>query len=289
MPAPFRWGGKFSLHWGAEMSLNPLQQAIIAVIAANRSDTSYLAGGVVLNRDWPRETEDIDIFQDTDEEITEVAKRDIEILASEGFSVAIEIIIYGCVEAVISRDGESTMIQWMSENRKRFLPLIRDSQWGARLHQADLAVNKVLAASTRRKARDYVDLILIEERFCPLGPLFMAASGKPPHYSPMRIVEEIRHKGLSIETADFNSVRGLPPDHDAAAIRGKLEQALARAEDYIMTAPPDLVGLLTVDAEGKPIEVSGELSGYETRRATSDPQPLPSFADEDPDWRKGGP
>ena len=51
------------------MALTQIQKDIMASIAANRSDSSYVAGGVVLNMDWPRVSDDIDIFHDTDEEI----------------------------------------------------------------------------------------------------------------------------------------------------------------------------------------------------------------------------
>ncbi|MDK4712182.1 hypothetical protein [Rhizobium sp. CNPSo 4039] len=71
------------------MALTKLQKEIMASIAKNRSETSYVAGGLVLNMNW--------------------------------------------------------------------------KEWGARLHPADLAVNKVLAASTRTKPRDFVDLLMIDE------------------------------------------------------------------------------------------------------------------------------
>ncbi len=51
------------------MALTQLQRRIMAVLASNRTRTSYVAGGLVLNRDWPRMSDDIDVFHDTDEEI----------------------------------------------------------------------------------------------------------------------------------------------------------------------------------------------------------------------------
>lgn len=267
------------------MAPTDLQKAILAVIAGNRSETSYLAGGLLLNRDWPRQSDDIDIFHDTDEEIGEIATRDIEALRCHGFHVAIDVFIYGCVEATVSRAGEATLIQWMSETRQRFFPLVDDPEWGMRLHQADLAVNKVLAASTRRKARDYVDLILIAERFCALGPLVMAAAGKPPHYSPVRITDEIRHKGLSVASTDYQSVKGISDALGADVIRELLQQAIDRAEIYVRSAPADLVGLLAVDAAGTPVEVGGDRP-YTIRKATTEPEIPPGFPGEDFPWRK---
>lgn len=257
----------------------------MASIAKNRSDTSYMAGGLVLNMDWPRLSDDMDIFHDTDEEIGAAAQRDMDGLKRDGFVVSIEVNVYGCVEARVSRDGQSTLIQWMSESRTRFFPLVRDEEWGARLHRADLAVNKVLAASTRTKARDYIDLITIEERFCPLGAVIMAASGKPPHYSPIRIIDEIRRKGLSISNEDIESVRGLPQGLDATSVREALVHALDRAEAYIRSAPPDAVGLLAVDRYGVPVEISN-IGGLETqlRRATAEPELSPSLPEAPEDW-----
>lgn len=50
------------------MALTDLQKHVMRCLATNRSETSYVAGGVVLNRDWPRRSDDIDVFHDTDEE-----------------------------------------------------------------------------------------------------------------------------------------------------------------------------------------------------------------------------
>lgn len=58
------------------MALTQIQKDIMASIAANRSDSSYVAGGVVLNMNWPRVSDDIDIFHDTDEEIGAAADAD---------------------------------------------------------------------------------------------------------------------------------------------------------------------------------------------------------------------
>lgn len=193
------------------MALSALQRNVLRCIAANRSDTSYIAGGVALNRDWPRVSDDIDVFHDTDEEIGAAASADIETLRQAGFSVRIELEIYGIVEAVVSQGARSTIVQWMSESRTRFFPLVKDDAWGARLHQTDLAVNKVIAASSRTKARDFVDLVAISQNMCPLGPLLLAAAGKPPHFSPSRMIEEIRRRGHSVPTAEYDAVKGLRP------------------------------------------------------------------------------
>lgn len=270
------------------MALSALQRNVLRCIAANRSDTSYIAGGVALNRDWPRVSDDIDVFHDTDEEIGAAASADIETLRQAGFSVRIELEIYGIVEAVVSQGAQSTIVQWMSESRTRFFPLVKDDAWGARLHQTDLAVNKVIAASSRTKARDFVDLVAISENMCPLGPLLLAAAGKPPHFSPSRMIEEIRRRGLSVPTAEYEAVKGLPPGLDAAAVREKLIAALDQGESYVMTAPVELVGVLACDAYGTPVEArSTEAGTVLFRRATPEPEAIPSLPDAPQTWTSG--
>ena len=51
------------------MALTDLQKRIMRRLASNGTEASYLAGGLILNRDWPRLSDDIDIFYDADEEV----------------------------------------------------------------------------------------------------------------------------------------------------------------------------------------------------------------------------
>ena len=230
-------------------------------------------------------SDDIDIFHDTDEEIGAAADADITKLRADGFEVSVEVNIYGCVEASVMRGGERTLVQWMSETRTRFFPLVRDEEWGARLHRADLAVNKVIAASTRTKARDYVDLLMIDTHMCPLGPVVMAAAGKPPHFSPLRMIDEIRRRGLSVTSEDYTAVRGLPSAWTSATIRDGLVASLDLAENYLRNAPAELAGILAVDAEGLPVEVHDlKADGVEYRRATAEPEVTPDLPEAGHRW-----
>ena len=268
------------------MALTNLQKEILRCIAANRSNTSYFAGGLVLNKDWPRRSDDIDIFHDTDEEIGPSARQDIETLRAAGFGIGVDVEVYGITEATISRAKESTIIQWMSETRSRFFPLVRDDDWGARLNICDLAVNKMIAASTRSKARDFVDLAMIAARLSPLGPLAMAAAGKAPHFSPQRTIDEIRRRAVSIPAEELLAIKGLSQGWNPAFIRDNLAAALDQAERYIRKAPVQLVGLLAV-RNGVPIEIDTvEAADVEFRHATTEPEVLPTLPDQSPDWQK---
>lgn len=260
------------------MTLSDLQKRIMRTLAPNRSESSYFAGGLVLNRDWPRRSEDIDVFHDRDEDVVVTAEADIRTLEEAGFHVSVDVKVFGVVEATVRDGSDATLIQWMGETRQRYLPLVRDADWGARLHQADLAVNKTLAAATRTKARDFVDLVLISENFCPLGPLVLAAAGKPPQFSPQRIIDEIRRRGLSVLDEDLLSVAGLPPDWTAEVVRARLAAEMDRAEHYIGTATPEVIGCLALDPTETPVEVAeGHLdrTAVTLRQATSEPEVMP--------------
>lgn len=258
------------------MALTDLQKRIMQRLAANRSQTSYLAGGLVLNRDWPRRSDDIDIFHDVDEDVSAAAGKDIADLEADGFDVRIDVKAFGTFEATVSDKSSWTIIQWMSDTRIRFFPLVKDEQWGLRLHQADLAVNKVLAAASRRKARDFADLVAIASHMCPLGPLIMGAAGKPPHYSPQKIVDQIRWHAQSVSEAEYQSVKGLPADWTPEFIRAEITKLADSAEAYVAQAPVEAIGMLSVNARGLPVEVTSEtLSDSVLRKATEEPDVMP--------------
>src|SRR3546814_1743569 len=92
------------------MALTELPRRVMRCLARNRSETSYAAGGAVRNREWPRQSEDLDIFFDTDEEIVGAARRDVETLLDAGFEVSVEIDIYGLVEARVAAAEDETEI-----------------------------------------------------------------------------------------------------------------------------------------------------------------------------------
>lgn len=258
------------------MALTDLQMRIMRRLSPNRSESSYLAGGVILNLNWPRRSDDIDIFHDTDEAVSVAALKDIADLESDGFGVSVDVKTYGLFEATVSDDLSSTAIQWMSETRLRFFPLVRDPQWGLRLHQSDLAVNKVLAAASRRKARDFADIVAISEHMCPLGPLVMAAAGKPPSFSPQKIVEQIRWHAQSIPDDEYRAVKGLPDEWTPQFIRSAITRQADLADGYLLKAPVEVVGVLAVNAEAMPVEVAAEgLASATLRKATNEPDVMP--------------
>ena len=71
------------------MPLTPFQKEVMAVLAANRSETSHVAGGVVINAtdDSARFSKDFDIFHDSIEELAAASSRDVASLQAAGFEV----------------------------------------------------------------------------------------------------------------------------------------------------------------------------------------------------------
>ena len=264
------------------MALTQLQSNILRCLAKNRSETSYLAGGLMLNKNWHRRSDDIDIFHDSDEEVTDAANADLTVLRVAGYKTNTDFIVYGCVDATVSDGRSSTIIQWFAETKRRFFPLVKDEEWGARLHQADLAVNKVLAASGRSKARDVADLIAIGRNYCPLGPLVLAAAGKPPNFSPRRTLDEIRRHALSIPAEEFAAVKGLPIDWSAEFIRNEALRLIELADKYVMRASSNLLGILALNKDEVPIEVQDvKLGDAILRKATDEPEVMPTPAEFD--------
>ncbi len=230
----------------------------------------------MLNKNWHRRSDDIDIFHDTDEEVTGTAKADLATLKSASYKAETDFITYGAVEATVSDGSSSTIIQWAADTKRRFFPLVKDEEWGSRLHQADLAVNKVLAAAGRSKARDIADLVAIGANYCPLGPLILAAAGKPPNFSPRRTIDEIRRHAFSIPAEEFTAVKGLPSNWSPEFIRDETNRLLNSADQYIMNVSIDLVGVLVVDKKGVPTEQSdANRNDVKLRKATEEPEVMP--------------
>ena len=83
------------------MPLTALQKQVLAVLAANRSEESHFAGGLVLNapEDSPRFSHDFDIFHELAEEVTRASNRDVASLRAAGFAVALGRLRYSSLPA----------------------------------------------------------------------------------------------------------------------------------------------------------------------------------------------
>lgn len=234
--------------------LTPIQKRVVATLAVLREEGNYLAGGAVLGARWPRISEDIDIFLDREDAVTVAARRDIGALRAAGLVVQEEVASFGFVEAVVrgADNGEATQIQWMQESAQRFFPLQRDPEFGLRLHDADLAVNKAIAAASRKKVRDVVDLATLDGGPLRLEALVWAAAESKTPMSPVKMLDNILHNATTHPAAEYRMVRSAEPV-DGARILETIRAACDRARVFCREAPVDTLGRLFLDKAGEPV------------------------------------
>ena len=133
----------------------------------------------------------------------------------------------------------------------RFFPAVADAVFGYRLHVADLATNKALAAAGRREPRDVLDLLYIHRHHLPLGAVIWAAVAKDPGYSPESLITEIR-RNARYRADDYADLAVVAPV-DAAAVSRALKISLAAADAFIAAMPAGKEGLLFLK-HGEPVQ-----------------------------------
>ena len=69
------------------MPLSKTQTDVLRLLAAHRDPESYVGGAIPLNRAGPRFSDDIDVFHDRQERVTQAALVDAEILEGAGYKV----------------------------------------------------------------------------------------------------------------------------------------------------------------------------------------------------------
>ncbi|HEX4136864.1 MAG TPA: nucleotidyl transferase AbiEii/AbiGii toxin family protein [Bryobacteraceae bacterium] len=243
------------------MPLTKLQSHVLRVLAAERSPDSYIAGGIVINREGPRFSGDIDIFQDTEQRLDAAVQADAKALADAAFALAWKKIVTGKREAEVEGLGEKMRLEWVHDSAFRFFPAQRDDLFGYVLHPVDLATNKTSATADRREPRDIVDLVTIHETILPLGAAICAAVGRFPGQSPEEMLADItRHSRFTVE--DFRVLATQQPI-DVPDLHRHIRGMLEDAEYFISRVPTDAVGFVFLE-RGKAVQPDlGALEKYE--------------------------
>ena len=141
-------------------------------------------------------------------------------------------------------------IEWAQDSAFRFYPVQEDERFGYRLHDADAAVNKVLALAGRSEIRDFVDVLHLDDSHLPLGALAWAACGKDPGFTPEFLLDHAaRHVAYTQVDLDRLSLR---EPLDLTVLKRRWLAALERARALVAGLPPDEVGCLYVDADRRP-------------------------------------
>ncbi|NBZ95868.1 MAG: hypothetical protein EBR40_05500 [Proteobacteria bacterium] len=178
------------------MPLTAFQKEVMAVLAGNRSESSHVAGGLVLNAsdDSARFSLDFDFFHDAVEDLVLTSERDVKTLENAGFVVQ-KVKREGewskpvsFRKAHVSRGCEKVELDWAQDSAFRFFPIVPDEVLGWRLHLFDMATNKALALSARMETRDYVDIVELTRHF-PLESIVWAACGKDPGFNPLSLLK----------------------------------------------------------------------------------------------------
>jgi Nucleotidyl transferase AbiEii toxin, Type IV TA system len=231
--------------------LTKLQSHVLRVLAAERSPDSYIAGGVAINREGPRFSNDIDIFQDTEHRLEAAAQVDAKALTDAGLKFAWKKISTGKREAEVEGLDEKMRLEWVHDSAFRFFPTQPDEVFGYVLHPVDLATNKASAAADRREPRDIVDLVTIHETILPLGAAVCAAVGRFPGQSPEEMLADItRHSRFTAE--EFRVLATARPI-DVSGLHRRIRGMLEDAGRFISLIPSDAVGVVFLE-RGKAVQ-----------------------------------
>jgi Nucleotidyl transferase AbiEii toxin, Type IV TA system len=244
--------------------LTKLQSHVLRVLAAGRGPDSYIAGGVAINREGPRFSGDVDIFQDSEHRLAAAAEADAKVLTGAGLKLLWGKIQGGKRQAEVEGLGETTQLEWVADSAFRFFPAQRDELFGYVLHPVDLATNKASAAADRREPRDIVDLVTIHENILPLGAVICAAVGRFPGQSPEEMLADItRHSRFTTE--EFRVLATEQPI-DVRELHRRIRSMLEDAERFISRIPSDAVGFVFLAGE-KTVQPDVEALGRYQRRA----------------------
>ena len=234
------------------MPLTPLQARTLRTIACNRSPESYVAGATLLHRGEtsPRFSRDVDVFHDVADSVAVCAEVDADTLQSVGYELTWILRTPSFYRAVLAADGEQLRIEWAQDSAFRFFPVVEDDECGYRLHEADVAVNKVLALAGRQEPRDYVDTLHLHRTYLHLGALVWAACGKDPGYTPTFLLEQAaQHVAYAQADVDRLSLR---EPLSVTSLKETWVGARDEAHRLVGSLPPEEVGCLYLDAAARP-------------------------------------
>lgn len=216
------------------MPLEPLQQDIAQILKSRRSTKSFVGGSSVFNEHFPRISDDIDIYAE-DVEVTKIADLDVQALRDAGLHVLVNNQFYGfVVEAIVTRtpnDLRGTKLEWTEPDRRRFYPIQPNKTFGWTLHKTDLAIQKLIAAASRRKPRDALDIVLLDSKYARLAALAIAAPAKLETASPIAILERALQHAIEHPMDDYRALR-----IDHAAMPFPIEQVKTIVADKINAA-----------------------------------------------------
>lgn len=229
---------------GGAVPLTEYQAELGRLLAANRSEDSYLAGGaaILAEPNTRRYSQDLDYFHDSPERVASAYESDCRTLLAGGYVLEPELMQPGYIRVLVRRGDEATKVEWAYDSSWRFMPVERSEEFGYRLHPVDLATNKVLALAGRDEPRDLLDTLYCHQHVLKLGLLVWAAAGKDPGFSPLSLLELLRRRG-KLRPEDLARLHVTEPI-DLKSLKTAWLEALDSAEGFVRRRPPEEAGCL---------------------------------------------
>lgn len=232
------------------MALTGFQRLLLRVLARNRSPNSVFAGGATLNRGRARWSEDFDIEHTTADAVRAAYLADRAVLAANGYEVEELRLAKGIAHARISAAEGITLVDWTQDTAWRFFPAVADRDFGWRLHDLDLAVNKVLAMAGRREPRDFHDVVALIRDGVPMSALAWAGCAKDPGLTPSLVLDECVHNSR-YDPDELRAAVATSDPVDPHDMTQTFRMAIRRARDLFETLSLDQAGHLYLDADGR--------------------------------------
>jgi hypothetical protein len=234
------------------MPLDEFQLSVLRSMADLRTPSSVLAGGSALHQHGWRLSDDLDVFNDASSSVAKVFQTDARRLRERGYEVDPTTSFEGFQEAIVAREAEgSTIVQWVQYSGANYYAPVRDDDFGYRLSMVDLAINKVVAAASRRKPRDLLDLRMVAS-VVPLWNAICAAPGKDASLTPHKTLAMIK-RNAQYGRSEIEDAAILPDGADPSAFASRVRTLLDKAEAHLDHLPKGGAGSLLVDRRGSPL------------------------------------
>ena len=160
--------------------------------------------------------------------------------------------------------GHPLRLEWAQDSAFRFFPVLEDERCGYRLHDADAAVNKLLALAGRDEIRDFVDILHLHDTYLALGAMVWAACGKDPGFTPAFLLDQVgRHTAYTqtdLERLDLRQPLKL------TALKQRWLLAMDDARTLVASLPPDEIGCLYLGGDDRPVTPSPDADSFASLR-----------------------
>lgn len=135
---------------------------------------------------------------------------------------------------------------------------MQDERLGWRLHDFDIATNKVLALAARTETKDYIDILTLCKTY-PLEAILWAACGKDPGYNPLSLFEMVmrfaRINPMDLQKLQAQELDPIQLKEDWIRVSGQAREAIPMLADE----QPDIpIGVAFVDEKGVPGWIGAE-------------------------------